>query len=134
MAAPLVKWKKFGLKDPMVRARGLGSAHEGLHHWTMQRITAILLIPLMLWLCWSIVGLVHADHGQFSTWLARPWNTILMITTVITMFYHATLGNQVVIEDYIHSEAFMLVKLISMRVVMFIACVACIYAILKVAL
>lgn len=134
MAAPLVKWKEFGFKTPMARAKNLGSAHAGAHHWIAQRVTAILLLPLTFWLCWSIVGLVHADHAAFVFWLARPWNAILMIVTVITMFYHAALGCQVVIEDYIHSQAFMIAKLISMRVVLFITCVACIFAILKVAL
>ena len=134
MTAPLVKSKKFGLKDPMVRARGLGSAHAGLHHWISQRVTAVLLLPLTLWLCWSMVGIVHMDYTAFTVWLREPWNTILMLLTVATMFYHAVLGNQVVIEDYIHTEAFLIIKMLAMRFVFLIAAIASIYAILKVAL
>lgn len=134
MKASLIKWHKGGLKNPMARARNLGSAHEGLHHWIAQRISAIVLIPLTYWLCWSAIGLVHADHAAVAAWLAQPCNTILMIMTVITMFYHAILGCQVVIEDYLHTEWFKIAKLVSMKIVLFTACVACLYAILKVAL
>lgn len=134
MKASLIKWHKGGLKNPMARARNLGSAHDGLHHWIAQRISAIALIPLTYWLCWSVVGLVHADHATAVAWLAKPCNTILMIMTVLTMFYHAILGCQVVIEDYLHTEWFKIAKLISMKAVLYTACVASIYAILKVAL
>jgi succinate dehydrogenase / fumarate reductase membrane anchor subunit len=134
MGAPLVKSKKFGLKHPLARARGLGSAHEGLHHWISQRVTAVLLLPLTVWLCWSMVGIAHMDHATFVAWLSQPWNTILMVLTVGTMFYHAVLGNQVVIEDYIHTEGLMIAKMLAMRFVYLIAGIACIYAILKVAL
>jgi succinate dehydrogenase / fumarate reductase membrane anchor subunit len=134
MKASLTKWHKGGLKNPLSRARNLGSAHEGLHHWMAQRISAILLIPLIYWLCWSVIGLVHADQAAFVMWLAKPWNTILMIMTIITMFYHAALGCQVIVEDYIHTEWFKLAKLVSMKIVLFTTCLACIYAVLKVAL
>lgn len=134
MVASLIKWSKGGLKNPMARARRLGSAHEGLHHWIMQRVTAVLALPLMIWLAWSIIGLIDADYFTFVTWLALPWNAVLMILTVITFFYHAILGCQVVIEDYIHHEGFKIFKLISMKVVLYATAIACIFSILKVAL
>jgi succinate dehydrogenase / fumarate reductase membrane anchor subunit len=134
MPASLLKWTKGGLKNPMSRAHNLGSAHAGVHHWIMQRITAVALIPLTLWLCWSLVSIVHMDLAYLFLWLQKPLNTILLILSVVTMFYHAALGCQVVIEDYIHSEWFKIVKLVSMKIVLFTACISCIYAILKVAL
>ncbi len=134
MTAPLIKSKQFGLKTPMARAKGLGSAHDGLHHWIMQRVTAVLLLPLVVWLCWSVVTLAHADHAAAFAWLQQPLNAILMIVSVISLFYHAALGSQVVIEDYIHGEAFKIIKLVTMKIVLFATCIACIFAILKVAL
>lgn len=134
MGAPLIKWKSYGLKHPMARARNLGSAHHGVHHWIAQRLTAVLLIPLQLWLAYAIVTLVPADHATFVAWLQKPWNTVLMLLTVFTMFYHAILGCQVVIEDYIHSEAFKLVKLYGMKIVLIFVGVVSVYSILKVAL
>lgn len=134
MGASLLKWTKGGLKNPMARARGLGSSHAGVHHWVVQRITSLALIPLLGWLCWSAIDLIHVDYATAALWLAKPINAILMILSIITMFYHAIIGCQVVIEDYIHSEWFKIVKLVGMKVVLYATAVACIYAVLKVTL
>lgn len=134
MGASLIKWNKGGLKTPMARARGLGSAHEGLHHWIMQRVTAVLALPLTLWLCWSVVHLVDADQLAFTTWLALPWNAVLMILTIITFFYHAILGCQVIIEDYIHGEWYRYVKLAATKIILYATGILCIFSVLKVAL
>jgi len=130
----LIKSHKGGLKVPLTQARGLGAAHQGVHHWIAQRMTAIVSIPLLFWLAWSIIGLVHADHATFVAWLAKPCNAILMILTCVTFIWHAALGCQVVVEDYLHSEWFKIAKLIAMKVVLFVLAVACVFAVLKVAL
>lgn len=134
MKASLVKSQSGGLKNPLTRARGLGPAHGGLHHWIAQRVTAVASIPLMVWLAWSIIGLVHADHAVFIAWLAKPINAVLMILCIVTFFYHSILGNQVVIEDYIHNEGFKIIKLVAMKLLLIAAAVASLYAVLKVAL
>lgn len=107
---------------------------NGTRHWIIQRITAVLALPLTFWLCWSIIGLVHADHAVFTWWLSQPLNAGLMIVTIITLFYHAMLGCEVIIDDYLHTPWFKTVKLIGMKIVLAAACLACIYAVLKVAL
>jgi len=132
--ASLIKWSKGGLKNPMARARGLGVAHGALHHWVMQRLTAVLALPLTLWLCFNMVHLAHADHATVVAWLAKPFSAILMILTIITFFYHAALGCQVVIEDYVHSEGTKVAALAALKIVLFGMAVACIFAVLKIAL
>ena len=107
-----MKWEQDKFKNPLARARGLGSAKEGADHWFAQRITAIANIPLMLWLVWSMVGLKDSTYSEFTAWLAQPLNAILMILVILSTFYHAKLGSQVVTEDYIHCEGFKMVKLI----------------------
>lgn len=129
-----LKWDKDGLKTPLARARGLGAAGDGVEHWFMQRVTAIANIPLVIWLVCSIVNLRGADHMQFTIWLAQPINAILMILFLISTLYHAKLGAQVVTEDYIHNEGLKIVKLIGQKLVFFAIGVACIFAVLKVAL
>jgi len=57
-----MKWEEGGMKAPLARARGLGSAKEGTNHWFMQRITAIANIPLMLWLVYSVIDLSGAGY------------------------------------------------------------------------
>tara|TARA_B100002003_G_C14043879_1_gene502879 strand:- start:287 stop:682 length:396 start_codon:yes stop_codon:yes gene_type:complete len=129
-----MKWEQDKFKNPLARARGLGSAKEGADHWFAQRITAIANIPLMLWLVWSMVGLKDSTYSEFTAWLAQPLNAILMILVILSTFYHAKLGSQVVTEDYIHCEGFKMVKLIGQKLFFFGLAIVCIFSILKVAL
>ena len=122
------------IQSPLSCARGGGSAHEGTHHWMHQRITAVANIPLMLWLIWSVVHMTDWDYGTFTGWLGAPVNSILMILAVISVFYHAALGAQVIVEDYVHNEACKIVKLTGMKLFFIAAAVACIFSVLKVSL
>lgn len=127
-----LKWDNHGIKTPLARARGLGAAHDGVGHWFNQRITAIANIPLGLWFAYSIVDLAGSDYYTFTSWLAQPVNAILMILFLISAFYHAALGTQVIAEDYIHNEGLKVVKLISLKLFFFAACVACVFSVLKI--
>lgn len=86
------------------RAAGLGSARRGVNEWRMERVTALALLPLTLWLIVSLVALGSADRAAFVGWLGRPLPAFLTILTLIFAFRHAALGLQVVIEDYVHSD------------------------------
>lgn len=89
------------LRSPLGRARGLGSAKDGTHHWWIQRVTAIALIPLTLWLVASIIALSGSGHGAFILWFGQPINATVMVLFLGVSFHHAQLGMQVVIEDYV---------------------------------
>lgn len=122
------------IQSPLSRARGAGSAHEGTHHWWHQRVTAVANIPLMLWLAWSVTHIPGWSHAEFTAWLAQPCRAILMILAVISVFYHASLGAQVIVEDYVHDKACKIIKLTGMKLFFIAASVACIFSILKIAL
>ncbi len=92
------------LRSPLARVAGLGTAKDGTGHWWMQRLTAIALVPLGVWLAASLVSLVGADRAQVAEWLAHPLAALLMLLLLATGFYHMKLGMQVVIEDYVHTE------------------------------
>ena len=92
------------MKTALGKVRGSGAAKNGTHHWWMQRVTAIGLLPLVVWLIVSLVGLINADHAQVVEWVSNPFTTLLLTLFVFSGFYHAKLGLQVVIEDYVHSE------------------------------
>ncbi|MBP02390.1 MAG: succinate dehydrogenase, hydrophobic membrane anchor protein [Rhodospirillaceae bacterium] len=81
--------------------RGLGKANEGTRHWWLQRFTAIVLTPLTVWLILSLLNLVNTDHLDFIVWVAHTLNAVLLITFLAFVFYHAQLGMQVVLEDYV---------------------------------
>jgi succinate dehydrogenase / fumarate reductase membrane anchor subunit len=91
-------------RTPLKRARGLGSGKTGTGHFWWQRVTAIVLALLVAWLLGLLVSLAGADLGAVRAAIARPWNAIPMAALAIAMFWHAKLGIQVVIEDYVHTR------------------------------
>jgi len=91
-------------RTPLARVEGLGSAHSGTAHFWQQRMSAVALVPLSIWFVVSLLGLVRADYVAAMDFLRAPINAVLMILFVVTLLYHMTLGIQVVIEDYVHSE------------------------------
>jgi len=129
-----LKWEDDGtFKSSLARARGLGAAHMGVTHWWHQRLTAVANIPLMLWLVWSVLQMQGWSYEIFTAWLAQPVNAILMILSLLSVFYHAALGSQVIAEDYIHHEGLKIFKLIGMRLFFIGAAVASIFSVLKIA-
>ena len=94
----------MSLRTPLGRVRGLGSAKDGTHHWWMQRVTAVALVPLTVWFVASLVALVGADYDTVVAWIGQPVVAVLLILFLFTGFWHLKLGLQVVIEDYVHSE------------------------------
>jgi succinate dehydrogenase / fumarate reductase membrane anchor subunit len=84
------------------KVRGLGSAHHGAQHWLLQRFTAVGNVILSVWLLVSLVILPDLSFETVSAWIAQPIPATAMVLFVITTFWHARLGLQVLIEDYIH--------------------------------
>jgi succinate dehydrogenase / fumarate reductase membrane anchor subunit len=123
----------MSLRTPLGRVRGLGSAKEGVSHWWAQRVTAVALVPLTLWFVISLLSVAHADHETAVDWVSRPFNTVLLIILLITLFYHAQLGMQVVIEDYVHAEGAKLASLLLVKFVVILLAASAILAVLRIA-
>jgi len=121
----------MSLRSPLSQARGLGASKQGTHHWFVQRISAVAMVPLMLWLVFSVAGLAGSEYGAVRDWVSSPLNTTLLVILVATMFYHAILGTQVVIEDYVHHEGVKMGALIATRFALIIGGVAGVVAVLK---
>ncbi len=120
-------------RTPLGNARGLGSAKSGAHHWWMQRLTAIALVPLTLWFIASLIQLTGADHQTATTWLASPTQSVLMLLLIAATFHHMQLGLQVVVEDYVHSESSKIVVLILTKLASVLLAAAAAFAVLKIA-
>ena len=88
------------LRTPLARARGLGTAKDGLHHWWAQRITAVALVPLVVWFAISLVMLSGDDYAAVRAWIGSPLVMVLLILTISVGLHHGQLGMQVVFEDY----------------------------------
>ncbi len=106
----------MSLRSPLARVRGLGAAKEGVSHWWAQRLTALALVPLSLWFVASLATLAGADHAVVRAWVSSPLVASLLILLVVATLYHAYLGLQVVIEDYVHHEGAKLVWMLAVRV------------------
>jgi succinate dehydrogenase / fumarate reductase, membrane anchor subunit len=122
------------MRSPLGRAIGLGSAKEGVEHWLLQRVTALALAPLVLWFVIAIIGLIGADFDTVQDWVGRPLPAICLVLLLIATFYHASLGLQVVIEDYVHAEFARLGLVIIVRLACIALAVAGIVAVLALAL
>lgn len=93
------------LRSNLSKARGLGAAHEGADHWWSQRITAVALIPLVMWFVSSVIkATAHNGIEGVVSLLSSPLNAIAMILFLGTSIYHGTLGIKVIIEDYVHCQ------------------------------
>jgi succinate dehydrogenase / fumarate reductase membrane anchor subunit len=121
------------MRSPLGRARGLGSAREGVEHWWMQRVTAVALIPLTLWFVASLIALTGSDYNAFIAWLRVPFIAILMVLFLIALFHHIALGLRVVVEDYVHSNRAKFPTMVAIRFVCFALVVAGIFATVRVA-
>ncbi len=122
------------LRTPIARARGLGSAKDGTRHWWMQRITAIALIPLSVWLVGSLVAIGAADHAQTVHWIRSPAVSIALLLTIAALFHHAQLGMQVIIEDYVHAEWKKLTALIAVKLLAITIAATAAFSVLKISL
>lgn len=123
----------MSMQTPLAKARGLGSAKDGLHHWWAQRLTAIALIPLSLWFIYSLVCTTSgADYSAAISWLSQPMNAVLILLFLFSLYYHAALGLQVVIEDYIDSEWQKIACLILVKFIIWLAGLSSVLSVLKI--
>ncbi len=110
-------------QSSLARAQGMGSAKTGAHHWWMQRISAIALLPLTLYLLSFIHSLMTASYQETVDWLQQTFNSAGLLLWVITVCYHAALGLQVVFEDYI-ATVWLRITIVWLTHLFFVALVA----------
>ena len=116
------------------RVRGLGSAKHGASHWLVQRFTAIGNLILVVWLLASLVMLPGYDYTTVHTWLAKPFSATAMVLMIVSTFWHARLGVQVLAEDYVHDEGLKFAVLAALNSIPLAAAAFGIVCVLRIAL
>jgi succinate dehydrogenase / fumarate reductase membrane anchor subunit len=121
------------MRGDLGKVRGLGSAKEGVAHWWAQRVTAVALVPLVLWFVASVASLAGADLAAVRAWIASPVSAVLLVVMIAAVFHHAQLGLQVVIEDYVHSEGCKVAGIMVVKFAAILLGAAAIFSVLKIA-
>ena len=123
----------MNLRTPLGQVRGLGSAKEGTAHWWAQRLTALALIPLVVWFVLSVIVMLGAEHAAMVAWIKNPLVAIFLLLLILAGFQHAQLGMQVVIEDYVHTEWVKIAAVVAVKFAAIALGVATAFSVLKIA-
>lgn len=124
----------MSIRTPLGRARGMGSAKTGTGHWWAQRVTALALIPLVIWFVISMIIVTGADHEAALAFIGSPINAVLLTLLIIAVFHHGQLGLQVVIEDYIQTKWLEIALILAAKGAAIFLGVASVYAVIAIAL
>lgn len=93
------------MRSQLGRARGLGAGGSGVGHWWAERVSAASLLPLSAWFVVQMFRLSGAEHAQVVKWGSKPVNATMLTALIITTFYHAQMGLQIIVDDYVHGKA-----------------------------
>ena len=120
-------------ETPLHKVRGMGSSHSGTGHFWHERVTSVALIPLSLWFGYVMLGLAGTSEVTALQFLAHPWNAILMGGFVAFSLWHAYLGLQVVVDDYIHTPGTKIFLMLAIRFSVIAVTATCLFAIVRIA-
>jgi succinate dehydrogenase / fumarate reductase membrane anchor subunit len=122
------------MRAPLSRVLNHGSAHEGVSHWVVQRVTSLALAPLVIWLLYQLLSLPDSSYHTVTGWIGYSWNPVLLSLLIVLACWHAWLGVQTVVEDYIHTHLSKTLLLVLSTFVHGLIAASGIYAVLRIAL
>ena len=114
------------------KVQDMGSEkHHGVGHWKLQRISAIAMVPLVLWFVPSLLFTLMSGYNDSIIWVQNPFNATGLVLLFGTLFFHSALGLQVVIEDYVHLEGLKIISIILIKLLAILLGVLSILCVLK---
>ncbi|MCL6252092.1 succinate dehydrogenase, hydrophobic membrane anchor protein [Altererythrobacter sp. KTW20L] len=116
------------------KVRGLGSAKHGTHHWLLQRFTAVGNFLGGLFLVASFLLLPDASYATVTGYFSHPVAATLVALFLVSVFWHARLGLQVLIEDYVHTPGNHFAAIVVLNLFTFIGAGFGLFAIVRLAL
>lgn len=123
-------------KSALGAVKGLGSAKSGSGHWWSQRMSAVAMVPLGLWLILSLALLAHngrTDYASLMAWIRDPFTAMMLTATLLVVLYHSQLGIQVILEDYAKDGASKVGSLMLQKFLHLILAVIGVFSVLKIA-
>ena len=120
-------------RNPVGRVMGYGSARSGLSTWMRERLSGLALVPLGLWFVFAAVSISGSTYEETRVWLGTPWNTTLMLLTVVLSFWHAKMGVQVILEDYVNQEWLRMGAILAVKTISALLALASALAVLRIA-
>jgi succinate dehydrogenase / fumarate reductase membrane anchor subunit len=120
-------------QTPLHKVQGMGSSHSGTGHFWHERLTSVALIPLSLWFLYVMLGLSDTSEVTALQFLAHPWNAILMGAFVCFSLWHAYLGLQVVVDDYVHTAGMKIFLMLVIRFGVIAIAATSLFAIVRIA-
>ncbi len=77
-------------------------SHESaVPHWKWQRISAIMTLPLMIYCVYLLGGLAKLNYEAAKLLVATPTASLPLAVLISVGIYHAALGVQGIVEDYV---------------------------------
>ncbi|HTV77716.1 MAG TPA: succinate dehydrogenase, hydrophobic membrane anchor protein [Steroidobacteraceae bacterium] len=123
----------MSLQSPLGRVRGLGASGNAVHHWWVQRLTSVALVPLGIWLLVSLVALPSLDFVTLVSWIGGTWTASLLSVLILTACWHSRLGVQVIIEDYVHDHGLKMTSLVLSGFIHVLLAALGVFAVLRIA-
>ncbi len=125
--------RQVALRTPLGRVRGAGSAKSGSHHWWMQRVTSIALLPLTIWFILSLATSAGMTLDEARGWIGHPLNAVLLLALIGLTFHHIAAGLQVIIEDYVRRDGARIAALLAVKGACVLLALAAALAVIRIA-
>ncbi len=115
------------------KVHDLGASRKGLHHWWMQRVTAFALMPLSAWLIFSLACIADINYQTLVSWVSDPVHSIFLIGFLLSAYYHAMLGLQTILEDYVSTEWLRISSIVFSNLILLLLLITAVFSVLKIA-